>query len=813
MSVDAGRGQCRLCGLDAGGEEFCCPGCQNVYAILEESGALASGADPRDTDLFRRSLEMGLVARRPAAAAAARPPAEETRESVLHVTGMWCAACAWLIERALLSENGVVAAEVMFASDLVRIRYDPRAVPPGRLRGRIERLGYGVAGDDGPATDASTRIRRDLLLRTGLAAFLWLNVMTLSLIFYVSYFETVSERVRGLMPFVLMALTAPAILYSGWPVLRIAALGLREGVLRMESLLALGILAAFGYSSAEAFRGGRHFYFDTACALITMVLAGKLIEAGAKARTTRAVALLHQMMPRKARVLAGGRERFLAVEQLAPGARFLVKPGERIPADGVVEEGSSAVDESLLTGESAPRSRGPGDSVIGGSLAVSGALTVRATAAAGEGALAGMIRTVGRALASRASIEHTVDRVSRAFVPAVVLFSAAVLGFWLAAGAGAATALSNAICVLVVACPCALGIATPLALTAAIGTASRHGILVNHAAVLETTRRVGAVVFDKTGTVTEGEFRLLRVEPRAGVSAAEVVRIIASLESRSEHALARAVVEYADSLGLAREPVADFERIEGAGVTGVVGGRRAFAGNRRIAPGCPEPHDGGGTVVWCGWDGEVKASLVFGERIRPEAAETIRRLHGTGVETWIVSGDSEAVTRSVAEAVGIRHWRAEALPAAKIEVIDALRAEGKTVAMVGDGINDAPALAHADLGIAMSTGTALAMQAAPMVLMAPKLDRIPLAFDLAHRTLRVIRLNLFWAFLYNILGITLAAAGLLNPILATGAMTASGITVVGLSLQLGRARLGAAESSAEAALGEPAAPARRPSTT
>ena len=509
---------CDLCGLPSGqhplertvegqSRSFCCLGCLNVYMILLESGVMAAGTDFRESEVYRQSLKLGLISNRQQARVEI-PDGAETREATYRLSGLWCASCGWLIEHALSAEAGVVSAEVLFASDLLKVKYCPQYLPPGRISESVARMGY-RAEDYGVESSADRRERRDLLLRIGVAAFLWMNVMVLSLVIYASYWEAISETARRVVPLVLAALTAPAIFYSAWPVLRIAWLGLKNFTLRMEALLALGILAAFFYSLGQAILGGKHYYFDTACAIITLVLLGKLLERGAKERTAQAIKLLYRMMPNKARIVDAGREHFVAVEALEPGSRFLVKAGERIPADGVVLAGESHVDESIVTGESQPRAKSVGSAVIGGSLNSGSVLEIRATHTAGESALAEIIRGVERAMASRAPIERVVDRAARIFVPLVVVLSLATLAGGLGLGLAAPEALMRAIAVLVIACPCALGIATPLAITAAVGAASRRGILIRESRILEEAGQSDVLILDKTGTVTEGDFRLL----------------------------------------------------------------------------------------------------------------------------------------------------------------------------------------------------------------------------------------------------------------------------------------------------------------
>jgi heavy metal translocating P-type ATPase len=836
---------CDLCGLHVGrhpftrnfatGEQtFCCLGCLNVYAILLESGALAAGQDVRATELFKRSQALGLISNGAPAAdnppPFAPPPDAPLQETLLQVNGMWCSACAWLIEHALHQERGVVNVEAFFASDLVKVRYSPQYLPPDRLAKRIEQLGYQASEYTGDQ-EAVHAARRDLLLRLGLAGFLGMNIMTLSMALYVGYFQAISDSVRQFLPFLLWALATPVIFYSGKPIMRAAWRGLINRTVRMETLLALGILAAYVYSIAQAFLGLRgqqvHIYFDTATTIVTLVLVGKFIERNAKERATRAISMLYRLMPKKVRLWAAGSERFVTVEALASGDEFLVKAGERIPADGVVSEGASHADEALLTGEATPVLKEPGSAVVAGSVNLGNVLRIRATRVGNDTTLANIIKLVEQALSSRSSLERTVDRVSRIFVPSVIGLALLTLAVcWLGGFTTPGEALMRAITVLVIACPCALGMATPLAVTAAIGAASRLGMLVSDSRVLETIRRVDTVVFDKTGTITEGNFALLDYEltatdlsaginaPFASIGTRKPVinpqqataeqflslhlPLLASLERYSEHPLGQALQKHAEQQGVVYYDARGIEIHKGRGLTGNVAGHQVFIGNRRLAvsathalPPASEVRAQsweaeGKTVAFYGWDGCVRGVLAFGDRIKPEAAEVVRELQQRGVKVMLVSGDAPQTTRWIADAIHADEHLAEALPDDKVRVIAELQHAGKVVAMIGDGINDAPALAQADLSIAMGSGTDIAMRAASVVLMGNALTKVLDVFALANQTWRIVRQNLFWAFLYNTLGISLAVTGVLNPILAAGAMLLSSLSVIGNSSRLNR---------------------------
>ncbi len=788
--------ECDLCGSPCedlirrrfgGGEKlFCCGGCANVYTILDESGALAGGVDPRTTDLFARSRAMGLIGGGDPGREPGGPSAGPTREALLHVSGMWCTSCAWLIEHALMKERGVQSVEALFASDLVKVCYSPQLLPPHRIRERIASLGY--RADEHRADAQSSGEARDLLLRTGLAAFLWLNAMAFSFgATYVGYFQQVPEEAARWLPFILWGLATPAVFYSAWPILAAAGAGLRAGMIRMEALLALGVLAAYGHSVAEVFLGGE-VYFDTVCALVTLVLAGKAIERSAKDRAARDLSSLDQSIPKKARLAGAGPERWVAVQTMQPGQLFVVKAGERIPADGEVVEGESHVDESLISGESAPVPKSTRDSVAGGSVNGAGVLTVQATAVGDEMTLARIVQAVRRTLLSRAPIERTVDRLSRIFVPAVGALAALTLFGWhFLAARPLGEAVLIATTVLIVACPCALGIATPLALTWAVSAAGRGGVLVRDPGALERIPRVDCIVFDKTGTLTEARFTVASVNETA-------LPAIASLEAKSEHPIGLALVEYAVARGIVLLPTENVRVMGGQGIVGLVDGRELRIGAPalvgELSPELRSEYavwtDRGMTVVCYGSDGKAEGLAVLGDRIRSGVPELVRRLRARGLRMLLVSGDSPKTVRAIATQAGIDEWAAESSPDDKVVHVDRLRGEGRRVAMVGDGVNDAPALASADLGIAMGRGTDIAASAADIVLAGRTLDGLEHALEIGARAMRAIKQNLFWAFVYNVVGIGMAMAGLLNPAVAAAAMALSNLSVIANSMRSNR---------------------------
>lgn len=808
---------CALCELPCAGQRilrrfgasdlvFCCMGCANVYAILEESGAIASGQCIRESEIFKRSLELGLISnagQEPAAAAGIGADAE-TKEQMLEIGGMWCSACGWLIEHALKKLTGVISAEVFFASDLAKVKYCPQYLPPGAISARIAQLGYRASEYEGGEAGDKPDLDH-LMLRSGVAAFLWANIMAFSVILYVGYFEPIAQSVNRSLPYILLALTTPIVFYCAWPILRSAAIGLRNLQIRMELLLALGILTAYLLSTVQTLRGQTHVYFDTSAAIVTLVLIGKLIERSAKAKAARSISTMYRLMPKKVRVMVGGGERFVSVDALEPGAHFLVKVGERIPADGIVLEGESETDESLLTGETAPVPKGPGDKVVSGSLNTDGTLLVRATRRGDQSALAQIVRLVERALATRAPIERTVDTIARAFVPAVIVLALGDFAVLTMMHVGIGVALMRATSILVIACPCALGLAMPLAITAALSAASESGILISDSHVLQTIGKIDVVVLDKTGTMTCGDFRLLEIASASGVrgDARDLLRedipVLAGMEILSEHLLGRAVVQYAGDHQVRPVEVDNVVIRKGQGMTASHADHCYFIGNRKLAQSfaksaaetdalAEEWQRNGTTVAYFGRDGELRGLMAFGDRIKPGAEDLVNGLRRRGIHTMLVSGDARCTTSAVAARIGVDDFAAEVAPEGKSSLVQKLQRAGKRVAVIGDGVNDAPALATADLGIALGTGADIAMSAAPVVLVSGSLEKVEDIFQLAAKASRVIRQNLFWAFFYNTAGIALAMSGRLNPIMAAGAMLLSSTSVVANSMRLSQVR-------------------------
>jgi Cu+-exporting ATPase len=609
------------------------------------------------------------------------------------------------------------------------------------------------------------------------------------------------------------------VVYGGAPFHRAAWANLRHGAATMDTLISLGTLAAFGWSVWALFLGSagepgmRHgftlaidraaggagaIYLEAATGVTLFLLAGRYFEARAKRRAGAALRALLELGARDVAVLRDGAEVRVPVEALGVGDRFVVRPGEKVATDGEISDGAGAVDTSMITGEPVPAEVGPGDAVVGGCVNSGGRLVVRATRVGADTQLAQMARLVEEAQTGKAPVQRLADRIASVFVPAVLVLAALTFGFWLGAGAGAGTAGTAAVAVLIIACPCALGLATPTALLVGTGRGAQLGILIKGPEVLESTRRVDTVVLDKTGTVTTGRMALVDVVPGAGVDRAEALRLAGALEAASEHPIARAVAEAAGRAGGPLPRVDGFASADGLGVSGTVAGHTVTVGRERLlaergldlpddlAAARAEAEAAGRTAVLAGWDGAVRAVLVVADEVRPTSAEAVARLRRLGLAPVLLTGDNAAAAAAVAAEVGVDEVVADVLPADKVDVVKRLQARGRVVAMVGDGVNDAAALATADLGLAMGTGTDVAIQAADLTLVRGDLLAAPDAIRLSRATLRTIRGNLFWAFAYNVAALPLAMAGLLNPMIAGAAMALSSVFVVANSLRLRR---------------------------
>lgn len=725
----------------------------------------------------------------------------------LAIGGMTCASCANRIERKLNKMDGVTAS-VNYATETAAVSY-PEGVSTEDLVAEVAKAGYtATVPSPEPQLEAEApdpvRVLRQRLI---ISAVLTLPVIVLAMVpaWQFTYWQWAS-----------LTLAAPVVVYGGWPFHRAAWTNLRHGSTTMDTLISMGSLAAFAWSLYALFFGTagtpgmRHpfeftiapsdgagnIYLEAAAGVVTFLLAGRYFEARSKRQAGAALRALLELGAKDVTVLRDGAEVRIPVEELRVGDEFVVRPGEKIATDGEVTEGRSAVDVSMVTGESVPVEIGVGATVIGATVNVGGRLVVRATRIGSDTQLAQMAKLVTDAQSGKAEVQRLADRISGIFVPIVIAISVAALGFWLGNGAGLTAAFTAAVAVLIVACPCALGLATPTALLVGTGRGAQLGILIKGPEVLESTRRVDTVVLDKTGTVTTGAMTLSAVHLAPGTERGVLLRLAGALEAASEHPIARAIAVGASAEVGELPPVEDFTNVEGLGVQGVVDGHGVLVGRPRLlaewsqqlGPQLQAEFDraqaAGSTVVAVGIDGVGAGLLVVTDEVKPTSAQAISQLRELGLTPVLLTGDNEAVARTVADQVGIERVIAEVLPADKVRVIKDLQADGKVVAMVGDGVNDAAALAQADLGLAMGTGTDVAIEAADLTLVRGDLRVAADAIRLARRTLSTIKGNLFWAFAYNVAAIPLAAAGLLNPMIAGAAMAFSSVFVVSNSLRL-----------------------------
>jgi Cu+-exporting ATPase len=733
-----------------------------------------------------------------------------TQRIELPITGMTCAACANRIERRLNKLDGV-SASVNYATERATVDHDD-SVAVEQLVGAVEAAGYAAvlpaAEPDAPAPvedDPAAGLRLRLIVSVLLAVPVLLMAMIPSLQF--DNFQWLS-----------LQMATPVVLWGAWPFHRAAWANLKHATATMDTLISVGTLAAWlwslyalflGEAGANEMRmpfdivpssggGANDIYLETAAIVTTFILAGRYFEARAKRRAGAALKALLELGAKDVSLLdADGAERRVPVEQLQIGDRFVVRPGEKIATDGIVEDGHSAVDMSMLTGESVPVEVEPGSEVAGATINAGGRLIVRATKIGDETALAQIARLVSAAQTGKAPVQRLADRISGVFVPVVFAIAVATLGFWLGTGQDATFAFTAAVAVLIIACPCALGLATPTALMVGTGRGAQLGLLIKGPEILESTRRVDTIVLDKTGTVTTGQMALVDVTVADGVDEAEARRLVGALEDASEHPIAQAIASAARADG-PLPAVESFANREGLGVEGVVDGHRLVVGRAalladralylppELEAALEEAQRAGRTAIAAGWDGRATAVFVVADTVKPTSAQAIAELKALGLRAVLLTGDNETTARAVASDVGIDEVIAEVLPGEKADVIRRLQAQGRVVAMAGDGVNDAPALAQADLGLAIGTGTDVAIEASDLTLVSGDLNAAADAIRLSRATLRTIKQNLAWAFGYNIAAIPLAAAGLLNPVIASAAMAFSSVSVVINALRLRR---------------------------
>ncbi|NOP99718.1 MULTISPECIES: heavy metal translocating P-type ATPase [Mycolicibacterium] len=734
-----------------------------------------------------------------------------TGHVVLEIGGMTCASCAGRIERKLNNLDGVTAT-VNFATEKATVDVAGE-VTPEQLIEAVETAGYTAQLPNAVPAETHVEVDPTAALRTRLmvSAALTVPVVAMAMIPALQFTN---------WQWLSLTLAAPVVVWGALPFHRAAWTNLRHGTATMDTLISMGTIAAFGWSLYALFwgtagtpgmthpfslsisqtDGAGNIYLEVAAGVTTFILAGRYFEARSKRRAGAALRALLELGAKDVAVLRDGVEQRIPIESLTVGDEFVVRPGEKVATDGEVVDGSSAVDASMLTGESVPVEVGPGDQVVGATVNVGGRLVVRAKRIGSDTQLAQMAQLVEDAQSGKAQAQRLADKVSAVFVPIVIALAVGTLGFWLGAGGTVAAAFTAAVAVLIIACPCALGLATPTALLVGTGRGAQLGILIKGPEVLESTRRVDTVVLDKTGTVTTGAMTLLDVIAAAGEEPAEVLRLAGAVEDGSEHPIAQAIAKGA------REKVGDlpvvegFANVAGLGVQGIVDGQALVVGRRRLLAdwgqqlspeldtAMREAQALGRTAIAVGWDGKARAVLVVADAVKPTSKEAIEQLRGLGLEPIMLTGDNEAAARAIAEQVGVQEVYAEVLPQDKVDVVKRLQDGGRVVAMVGDGVNDAAALAQADLGLAMGTGTDVAIEASDLTLVRGDLRAAADAIRLSRRTLATIKGNLFWAFAYNVAALPLAAAGLLNPMLAGAAMAFSSVFVVSNSLRLRRFR-------------------------
>jgi Cu2+-exporting ATPase/Cu+-exporting ATPase len=776
-----------------------------VFEILKEMLGTENPEVMQGHEFFQRMQAQGIIPSEEGDLAIVeegleRPPevtqGEESEERVWKVSGMWCPSCSWVIERSLRKKEGVVAAAASFSSDRVKVSYLPRLVGPDDIVAVIRDLGYGVEETEGG--QGQERALRGELIRLGISIFLTTNVMMISLGIYQGFLTELSDVAVRMMGAPIFLMSTVVVFYGGFPILERAFRTAKVGGFVMETLISLGALSAYGLSVHQLLRGSLHMYFDTASMLITLVLLGKFLESRIRYRATRGVEEIYELLPGKARVEMEPGERYAPIEAVMSGDVVRVVEGESIPVDGVVLSGEGRVDESKLTGEAVLSTKRVGDTVLGASLVVSGELRVQARAVGSASAIGRMIALMEEAMLQKNPAERLTDRIMAVFGPLVIL-TALTTGIVLAtSGHSFEGAFVRMITVLVIACPCALGIAVPLARVAAIGRARKEGILIVNGDALEKASRLTALVIDKTGTATRGNHQVIDVQGTEKTSLMEVFGLAAAVESGSDHPVGRAIRRQAASVGAEPKRAVHVEERPGLGVKGVWEGEEVLVGNEALLASegidVPEPlkeivrqgANRGETVVFVSRGKEVLGIIRLGDALRVDLPHAVATLQARGLEVHLVSGDTIGVTAYVAERLAVDRFRGCVLPSDKVEWVRHLQHEGHRVGMVGDGANDAAALAVADVGFATGDAMTVTKNASDITILSFSGERLLSAMDLSYLTSRTVMTNLFLAFAYNLIALPAALVGLVNPVIAVTAMLLSSLTVVGNSARIAR---------------------------
>nr|CRH06241.1 Heavy metal-translocating P-type ATPase [Candidatus Magnetococcus massalia] len=787
-------------GLDL---HFCCVGCKTAFQLINDSGLLAFylRRDPQESgNRPDEEAEGGLrVFDDPEyQQRVVRELTDGSQEVHLLLEGIHCAACVWLNEKVLSELPGVIKAQVNFSTHRATLQWRRDELPLSVILNAVRRIGYKAEPYDPESVENRHKKRdRDLLLRMAVAGFGAGNVMLMAVALYAGYFTGIEEQYKNFLHFLSLVIATPVVFFSGWPFFRGAINGLRVGRLNMDVPIALGAMTTYSYSVWVALTASGEVYFDSVTMFLFFLLTGRYLESGARRRAASATERLISMEPKTAVVVRDGETITLPIREVAVGEEVVVRPGTQIPLDGEILQGQSTLDESMLTGESLPISKGVGDRVAGGSMNIEGGLTIRVERLSSDSAIARIIRLVEASQASRPPIQTLADRIAGRFVAAILVLASITLVYWLMVDPS--QALENTVALLIITCPCALGLATPAAIVVATGVASRQGLLIKGGEVLESLAKVSSVVLDKTGTLTGGEPQVVHIEAVAGVEVDALLAKAVTVERLSEHPMARAIIREAGRRELS--PLTHEVTLKnhpGLGVEGhweghqLLVGRRAFIAQQSSFELPEEPDDGDLPVSWIGVADESRflGWIGMADTPREDAPQAVAHIKQMGLDTLVLSGDREQVVQAMSQKVGVDHAIGELYPEDKVAKIAELQEQGTMVAMVGDGVNDAPALARADVALAVENASDVSMETADVVLLNPRLETAVDAIRLAQETMRVIRQNFTFSFLYNATVIPLAMMGMVLPVVAAITMPLSSLIVVGNAMRLNRLHQG-----------------------